>query len=94
MPNGRRWPYPSSISRKSEPRLVMNPIFPVGTVFGLRRSGSTDGHTPGGRHGQASCYTEAELAMKERALAKLQDPDTATRRYCAPDSLIEFLNSL
>ena len=39
-------------------------------------------------------YTEADLAMKEQALAKLQDPDTATRRYRAPDSLIEFLKSL
>ena len=39
-------------------------------------------------------YIEADLAMKEQALAKLQDPDTATRRYRAPDSLIEFLKSL
>ena len=39
-------------------------------------------------------YTEADLAMKEQALAKLQDPDTAARRYRAPDSLIEFLKSL
>jgi site-specific recombinase XerD len=39
-------------------------------------------------------YTAADLAMKERALAKLQDPDTATQRYRAPDSLIQFLKSL
>ncbi len=30
--------------------------------------------------------------MKERALAKLQDP--GTRRYCGSVSLIEFLKSL
>jgi integrase/recombinase XerD len=39
-------------------------------------------------------YTEADLAMKVRALARLQEPDTAVRRYRAPDSLIEFLKTL
>lgn len=39
-------------------------------------------------------YTEADLAMKERALARLQDPDTAAPRYRASDSLIEFLKGL
>jgi integrase/recombinase XerD len=28
-------------------------------------------------------YTEADLAMKEKALARLQDPDTASRRFRA-----------
>ena len=32
--------------------------------------------------------------MKERTLAKLQDPDTATRRFRASDSLLEFLKKL
>ena len=39
-------------------------------------------------------YVEADLAMKEQALAKLQEPDAAVRRYKAPDSLIEFLKTL
>jgi site-specific recombinase XerD len=39
-------------------------------------------------------YVEADLAMKDRALGKLQEPDAAVRRYKAPDSLIEFLKTL
>jgi hypothetical protein len=32
--------------------------------------------------------------MKEKALASLQDPDTASRRCRASDSLLEFLKAL
>jgi site-specific recombinase XerD len=39
-------------------------------------------------------YTEANLAMKEKALARMQDPDTTTRRFRASDSLLKFLKSL
>lgn len=39
-------------------------------------------------------YVEADLAMKERALGRLQEPDAAARRYKAPDSLVEFLKTL
>ena len=39
-------------------------------------------------------YVEADLAMKEKALAKLHDPDTATRRFQASDSLLAFLKKL
>lgn len=39
-------------------------------------------------------YTEANLAMKEKALARMQDPDTASRRFRATDSLLEFLKGL
>ena len=39
-------------------------------------------------------YVEADLAMKERALARLQEPDTKVRRYRAPDSLLQFLKTL
>ena len=39
-------------------------------------------------------YTEANLAMKEKALAKLQDPGTASKRFKATDSLLEFLKTL
>jgi site-specific recombinase XerD len=39
-------------------------------------------------------YTEANLAMKEKALARMQDTDTASRRFRASDSLLEFLKGL
>jgi len=39
-------------------------------------------------------YVEADLAMKEKALARLDAPDTKLRRYRAPDSLIRFLQAL
>jgi integrase/recombinase XerD len=39
-------------------------------------------------------YVEANLAMKEQALAKLRDPDTASARFRASDSLLEFLQKL
>jgi len=39
-------------------------------------------------------YVEADLAMKEKALARLQAPDTKLRRYQAPDSLMRFLQTL
>jgi len=39
-------------------------------------------------------YVEADLAMKERALARLQEPENKIPRYHAPDSLLEFLKSL
>ena len=38
-------------------------------------------------------YVEADLAMKQQALAKLQEPDAAVQRYRAPDSLLEFLKT-
>jgi integrase len=39
-------------------------------------------------------YVEADLAMKERALARLKEPDQKIKRYRAPDSLLEFLKTL
>ena len=39
-------------------------------------------------------YVEANLAMKERTLARLQEPGNKIPRYHAPDSLMEFLKSL
>jgi integrase/recombinase XerD len=39
-------------------------------------------------------YVEADLAMKERALGKLQPPETRCARYRPPDSLMQFLQSL
>lgn len=39
-------------------------------------------------------YVEADLAMKQEALARLEAPDTKTRRFRAPDSLMRFLQTL
>jgi site-specific recombinase XerD len=39
-------------------------------------------------------YVEANLSMKTRALARLQDPKEKTRRYRAPPSLLVFLKGL
>lgn len=39
-------------------------------------------------------YVEADLAMKDRALARLQEPDANICRYHAPNSLLEFLKTL
>lgn len=39
-------------------------------------------------------YVEADLAMKEKALGRLEAPDTKIRRYQAPDSLMRFLRTL
>ena len=39
-------------------------------------------------------YIEADLTMKERALAKLHEPTAKIQRYRAPDALIDFLKSL
>lgn len=39
-------------------------------------------------------YIEADLAMKERALEALQPPNTPSRRYRAPDRVLEFLQGL
>lgn len=39
-------------------------------------------------------YVEADLAMKDKALARLQEPDTKMRRYRPPDALMQFLQAL
>ena len=39
-------------------------------------------------------YVEANLAMKEKALARLEAPDIRLKRFRAPDSLLRFLQEL
>jgi len=39
-------------------------------------------------------YVEADLTMKERALARLHEPEAKIQRYRAPNSLIDFLKTL
>ena len=39
-------------------------------------------------------YVEADLAMKEKALSRLQDPKIPSRRFRANDSLLDFLKNL
>ena len=39
-------------------------------------------------------YVEADLAMKQKALARLEAPDTKMQRFRTPDSLMRFLQTL
>ncbi len=39
-------------------------------------------------------YVEADLAMKDKALARLQKPSMKIPRYCPPDALMKFLQDL
>ena len=39
-------------------------------------------------------YVEADLAMKDKALARLQEPRSKTLRYRASDALLAFLKTL
>ena len=39
-------------------------------------------------------YVEADLAMKDKALARLQEPDTKIHRYRPPEALMQFLQAL
>jgi integrase len=39
-------------------------------------------------------YIEADLSMKQRALARLQPAKTSGLRYQPPDQLLRFLESL
>jgi site-specific recombinase XerD len=39
-------------------------------------------------------YVEADLAMKDKALARLQAPNTKMHRYRPPDALMQFLQEL
>ena len=39
-------------------------------------------------------YVEANLEMKAKTLARLQEPDTKMRRYQPPDDLMKFLQAL
>ena len=39
-------------------------------------------------------YLHADLALKEKALARTTPPNTSAGRYRAPDSLLTFLASL
>ena len=39
-------------------------------------------------------YVEADLAMKEKALARLEEPNTHMRRYRPTDALMSFLQQL
>lgn len=39
-------------------------------------------------------YVDADLAMKEKALARLQDSNVVPRRFRADDDLLKFLKTL
>jgi len=91
-----------NVAAKTNPQLIKRPISPHTirhtTAMHLLQSGVDIsvialwlGHeSPTTTHH----YVEADLAMKDRALARLQDPKAKLRRYRAPDSLLEFLKGL
>jgi len=90
------------VAAKNNPQLTKRPISPHTirhtTAMHLLQSGVDIsvialwlGHeSPTSTHH----YVEADLAMKERALARLQDPKAKMRRYRAPDALLEYLKGL
>ena len=39
-------------------------------------------------------YVEADIAMKERALARLKSPESKSARYRPPKALMQFLQAL
>jgi integrase/recombinase XerD len=43
---------------------------------------------------KSPAYVHADLALKERALARTTPPDTAPGRYSAADALLAFLDNL
>ena len=85
--------HPSLINRRISPHTVRH-----STAMSLLQAGEQAtvialwlGHeSPTTTHQ----YVEADLAMKQKALAKLQDPNTTPQRFRASDSLIAFLKKL
>jgi len=85
--------YPDLASMSVSPHLVRH-----GTAMSLLQSGADQcdialwlGHeSPATTH----MYVEADLAMKERALARLKEPQVKPTRYRPPKALMAFLQAL
>lgn len=85
--------YPELKTIRVSPHVVRH-----STAMSLLQSGSDPceialwlGHeSPSTTH----MYVEADLAMKERALARLKQPEVKQARYRPPKALLEFLRSL
>lgn len=85
--------HPELAKRSVSPHIIRH-----STAMTLLQSGATPveialwlGHeSPSTTH----MYVEADLAMKERALARLKPPDTKPVRYRPPPALLKFLQSL
>lgn len=78
--------YPKSSGSKSA-TWCSTPVPPVSIC--TARVASSVACRCGGHH-----YVEADLSMKERALAKLHEPDAKIQRYRASDALLDFLKTL
>lgn len=85
--------YPSLATRRISPHSIRHTtamhLLQSGVAFGvialwLGHESATTTHR----------YVEADLAMKEKALARLQEPETEMRRYHPPDALMAFLQAL
>ncbi|MEM5331702.1 tyrosine-type recombinase/integrase [Paraburkholderia sp. JHI2823] len=85
--------YPDLASMSVSPHLVRH-----GTAMSLLQSGAGQcdialwlGHeSPATTH----MYVEADLAMKERALARLKGPQVKPTKYRPPKALMAFLQAL
>jgi site-specific recombinase XerD len=85
--------YPQLKTAQVSPHIVRH-----STAMSLLQSGADEcdialwlGHeSPSTTH----MYVEADLAMKERALARLKQPDVKPARYRPPKALVQFLRSL
>ncbi len=85
--------YPELKSMRVSPHMVRH-----STAMSLLQSGADPceialwlGHeSPSTTH----MYVEADLAMKERTLARLKQPEVENARYRPPKALLEFLRSL
>jgi integrase/recombinase XerD len=91
-------PHHHTIKRVVRPRLLSPHTLRHSTAMHLLQSGVDItvialwlGHeSPTTTHQ----YVEADLAMKQKALSRLQDPNVAPRRFRAEDTLLNFLKTL
>ena len=85
--------YPSLADKSVSPHTVRH-----STAMALLQSGANEseialwlGHeSPSTTH----MYVEADLEMKERALARLKPPEIKPARYRPPKALMQFLQAL
>lgn len=81
---GKRKVSPHIIRHTTAMHLLQSGVAPTVIALWLGHESSTTTHI----------YVEADLEMKEKALATLQEPDCLPTRYSPSDDLLAFLDSL